>query len=247
MPSGGLDFPEIDVIYAQFAALTALFPEPGGHLLLYAGLDHEGIAVAMAANVAGAASLGIEADAERAKQALRAGVCDFVVNNLDEALRILKNEIRKKRSVSVVLVGDAREMVAEMVERGVQPEIVAGHTADPSCRSGSMETLVERGARRPGFGDGPGEGVSWSVEQEPIRWLPVMDRLAAKALDSADASTVARRRWIEAAPRYLGRALAGERYLRMSTAEANAFTDAVKHGGIDVVVKISRRRSSSIG
>jgi len=236
MPSGGLDFPEIDVIYARFAALTAFFPEPGGHLLLYGGLDYEGIAVAMAANVAGAASLGIEADAERAKQALRAGVCDFVVNNLDEALRILKNEIRKKRSVSVVLVGDAREMVAEMVERGVQPEIVAGHTADPSCRSGSMETLV-----------GPGEGVSWSVEQEPIRWLPVMDRLAAKALDSADATTLARRRWIEAAPRYLGRALAGERYLRMSTAEANAFTDAVKHGGIDVVVKISRRRSSSIG
>lgn len=249
MLSGDLDFPEIWEVYAQFDALTALSADLGGWLLLYLGLDREGIAIAMAANVAGAASLGIEPDAARAKQALRAGVCDFVVNNLDEALRILKNEIRKKRAVSVVLVGIPREVVAEMVVRGVQPEIVVGDVAGPSWSSASMETLVVRGAVRPGSGAGPGEGVSWSVEREPRRWLPAVDRLAAEVLDPSDASTGARRRWIEAAPRYLGRPLAGERYLRMSTAEADALIAAVRQrqGGIDAAVTVWRRRSTPTG
>ena len=103
MSSGALEFPAIAVVYARFIALTSLSADLGGQLLLYIGLDPEGIAVAMASNVAGAASLGLESDVGRAKEALRAGVCDFLVNSLDEALRILKNEIRSRRPVSVVL------------------------------------------------------------------------------------------------------------------------------------------------
>ena len=75
----------------------------------------------MAASVAGAATLAIDADAEAMKAALRRGELDFVVNTLDEALRTLKNQMRQKRPLSV---GTDLRMwsatLAELASRGVQ-------------------------------------------------------------------------------------------------------------------------------
>lgn len=225
-----LGFPTIAEVYDRYAALA----KPaglGGTLLLYSGLDADGIAVAMASNIAGAASLGLEANAERAKQAVRASVCDFVVNGLDEALRILKNEIRKSNAVSVICIGDYEVTVEEMVARGVQPEIVAF----------SEPRLEERGARGlPVAGLGEPIRMTWNVDREGPQWLPVLDRLAVAALASEDART----RWIESAPRYLGRAYAGQRYVRMTEAEADSFVTAVRAavrgGAVPVSVLVER-------
>lgn len=231
MSSGGLEFPEIESVYARFAALTDSSADMGGWLVLYSRLDRDGIAVTMAANVAGAASLGIEPEAPRAKAALRAGVCDFVVNNLHEALRIQKNEIRKKQPVSVVLTADVDATVTEIVQRGVQPEVLTFPVAK----------LMERGARLiEGDPQSALEAVTWSVADQPMRWLPVVDALAAASL----ARRNGRVRWIEASPRYLGREFAGQRYVRMSGAEAEAFVAAVREkvrtGGLKVAVGIRR-------
>lgn len=231
-----LEFPDITDVYERFAALTAVSPELGGSLLVYLGLDRSGIALAIAANIAGAASMGVEPELARAKVSIRSGACDFLVNTLDEALRTLKNEIRRKKAVSVVLAGGAPQVVAEMVERGVQPEIVVGDAP-------GVETLVTRGARRLGWASGEGAAVTWGVAREPLRWLPVVDRIAAEALEPAS-TTAARRRWLEAGPRYLGRELARQRYLRMSEAEVEAFMAAVRRevesGGIPVAVTVTR-------
>ncbi len=48
----------------------------------------------------GAAFLGIDVDPERIKKRLKTGYCDFMVTTLDEALRILKNAVRKKEKMS---------------------------------------------------------------------------------------------------------------------------------------------------
>jgi hypothetical protein len=234
MPAHDLDFPEIGDVYTRFAALTALSDDLGGCLLLYSGLDREGIAVAMASNVAGAASLGIEPEAERAKQALRAGVCDFVVNNLDEALRILKNEIRKRRAVSVVLTSEVDASLAEIIARGVQPGILAF----------PVRELMERGARLfPRSTQNELKVVTWSVANESTRWLPVMDALAAASIEAFVSEIDPRVRWIVASPRYLGRLYVGQRYLRMMDAEADAFVvavrTAVKTGAISVTVSVT--------
>jgi Urocanase Rossmann-like domain len=240
MSSGQLpskQYPDIRDVYERFSALTSLSPELGGSLLVYIGLDRSGIALAIAANIAGATSLGVEPELVRAKVSIRSGACDFLVNTLDEALRILKNEIRKKKAVAVVLVGALPGVVGEMVERGVQPDVVAGDAP-------GMETLIVRGARRLGAAPGGGVAVAWRVEREPLRWLPTVDRVAAGGLDPASAETAARRRWLEAAPRYLGRELAGQRYLRMSATEAEAFVATVRRevesGGIAVAVTVTR-------
>jgi len=225
MPDGILEFPDISVVYGRYAALTELSVELGGWLLLYARLNAGGVAVAMASNVAGAASLGLEPDAERAKAALRAGVCDFVVNELGEALRILKNEIRQRRGVSVVLTGAMDPIIAEIVARGVQPEVLAFPVPE----------LEARGARALGADAGSGLlPVTWSAEGEGARWLPVLDGLAVGALEKKDA----RARWIEASPRYLGRAFARRRFVRMTKSEADRFEMAA--GKIPVSVSIGR-------
>lgn len=203
-----------------------------GGKLLYAGeLDAEGRALVVAGNIAGAASLCASADPGIQKQAVRDGVVDFLVTSLDEALRILKNEIRKGETVAVCVSADPAAMEGAMRERGVAPDLL---------RAGFAST---------GFG-GPGriveadtaEGracLTWTVASAAPRWLPKLDAIA---LDSLDARAVAARRWLERAPRYLGRLAQGVHSLRCDREVVAAFVarvrEQVARGGIGVSVEI---------
>ncbi len=61
--------------------------------------------------IAGGTFLGIDRSTEHLKAAVRNGSCDFMVNTLDESLRVLKNEVRKKKALSVGLLGEATEIL----------------------------------------------------------------------------------------------------------------------------------------
>ena len=87
----------------------------------------------LAATMTGAAFLGIDVDPERIKKRLKTGYCDFLVTTLDEALRILKNAVRKKENVSVGLVGNCADIIPELAERGVVPG--HSHRSDLGARS----------------------------------------------------------------------------------------------------------------
>jgi urocanate hydratase len=235
--------PEVPDVYAYFYALVAFAKghfngELGGKLLLYGQLDAQGAAISLAANIAGAATLGVDAGSERLRQGIRHGFCDFVVNNLDEALRILKNEVRKKQPVSVCLEGNLAATVREAVERGLQPDLLAL----PAMTNGA-EILIERGAI---VVDGPISNaslidVTWTAESAPPLWLPKVDAHAIQVLPGGDE----RSRWLKLAPRYLGRTMAGQRYLQMTTAEAEQFSilvaDAMASGAIGTKITIRRQ------
>jgi urocanate hydratase len=100
-----------------------------GKLIVSGGMGGMGGAQPLAATMAGAAFLGIEVDAERIKKRLKTGYCDFMVNTLDEALRILKNAVRKKQGVSVGLVGNCSDVVPELAARGVVPDLLTDQTS----------------------------------------------------------------------------------------------------------------------
>src|SRR5258707_1580219 len=100
-----------------------------GKLIVSGGMGGMGGAQPLAATMAGASFLGIDVDAERIKKRLKTGYCDFMVNNLDEALRILKNSVRKKEAVSVGLIGNCADVVPELAERGVLPDILTDQTS----------------------------------------------------------------------------------------------------------------------
>ena len=106
-----------------------------GRLIVAAGMGGMGGAQALAATLNGGAFLGIDADAARIKRREKAGFCEVMVNNLDEALRILKNAVRKREPASVGLIGNAAEILPELAQRGVLPDLLADQTPadDLSC------------------------------------------------------------------------------------------------------------------
>ncbi|HLJ87864.1 MAG TPA: urocanate hydratase [Candidatus Angelobacter sp.] len=100
-----------------------------GKLVVSGGMGGMGGAQPLAATMAGACFLGIDVDAERIKKRLKTGYCDFMVNNLDEALRILKNAVRKKEAISVGLVGNCADVLPELADRGVLPDLLTDQTS----------------------------------------------------------------------------------------------------------------------
>ncbi|MGI9101471.1 MAG: urocanate hydratase [Terriglobales bacterium] len=119
-----------------------------GRLIVSGGMGGMGGAQPLAATMTGAAFLGIEVDPERIKKRLRTGYCDFMVNSLDEALRIIKNAVRKKENVSVGLVGNCADVIPELASRGVVPDILTDQTSahDPLNGYIPQGLTVERAA-----------------------------------------------------------------------------------------------------
>lgn len=188
-----------------------------GGKLLYAGeLDEAGCILVRAANIAGAASLSATSDPGSQRKSIREGVVDFFVTNLDEALRILKNEVRKRQPVSVGVGVAPETLQAEMKERGVVADLLRGDadgcdSSDPWCSSAD--------------GGQNGVLVEWSVAAAPALWLPKID---AMALGCLPGEAVAQHRWLHLAPRYLGRTASHFRMLRAGTEFATAFVEKLR-------------------
>jgi len=122
-----------------------------GKLIVSGGMGGMGGAQPLAATMAGAAFLGIDVDPERIKKRLKTGYCDFMVTTLDEALRILKNAVRKKENISVGLVGNCADVIPELAERGVVPDILTDQTSAHDPLNGyvpNQMTLAEALALR---------------------------------------------------------------------------------------------------
>jgi len=100
-----------------------------GKLIASGGLGGMGGAQPLAATMNGACFLGVEVDPERIKRRVRTGYCDIMVNDLDEALRILKDAVRKQDAVSVGLVGNCAEVIPALAERGVVPDLLTDQTS----------------------------------------------------------------------------------------------------------------------
>src|SRR5215471_1480189 len=97
----------------------------GGALILSLGLNEQGAALSVAANISGAVSLAIDNDPTRLREVVRAGAVDFTVTTLDEAVRAMKNEVRKHTPLSVALNADPIPTLAEVLERGLAPQLFA--------------------------------------------------------------------------------------------------------------------------
>jgi len=100
-----------------------------GKLVVTGGMGGMGGAQPLAATMNGAAFLGIDVDPERIKKRLKTGYCDVMVTSLDEALRILKNAVRKGEATSVGLVGNCADVIPELAKRGVVPDLLTDQTS----------------------------------------------------------------------------------------------------------------------
>src|SRR5947207_15650501 len=94
-----------------------------GRFVLTAGLGGMGGAEALAATMNGAAFLGVEVDPRRIEKRLQTGYVDRMTADLGEALRWLTEAKERGQPLSVALVGNAAEVLPELVRRGVTPDV----------------------------------------------------------------------------------------------------------------------------
>jgi urocanate hydratase len=100
-----------------------------GKLVVSAGMAGADGANPLAVKLNGGAVLGIDAEPEIIKRRVKTGYCDVMVNDLDEALRILKNAVRKREPASVGLVGNCAVLIPVLAERGIVPDLLVGQTS----------------------------------------------------------------------------------------------------------------------
>ena len=100
-----------------------------GRWLLTAGLGGMGGAQPLAAVMAGASCLVIECDPSRIEFRLRTRYLDEQAGDLDEALAMVERWTAAGTARSVGLLGNAAEILPELVRRGVRPDIVTDQTS----------------------------------------------------------------------------------------------------------------------
>ncbi|MHB1313555.1 MAG: urocanate hydratase, partial [Gemmatimonadaceae bacterium] len=100
-----------------------------GKFVLTSGLGGMGGAQPLAATMNDAAFLGVEVDPARIEKRLATGYCDRMTTDLDEALGWVREAQAARRGLSVGLVGNAAEVLPELVRRGVTPDVVTDQTS----------------------------------------------------------------------------------------------------------------------
>ncbi|MDE0876342.1 MAG: urocanate hydratase [Porticoccaceae bacterium] len=100
-----------------------------GRWILTAGLGGMGGAQPLAATLAGACSLTVECQEAHIDFRLRTGYVDKKAYSLDEAMDIINAAIAQGEVLSVGLLGNAAEILPEMVARGIRPDAVTDQTS----------------------------------------------------------------------------------------------------------------------
>ena len=133
-----------------------------GKWLLTAGLGGMGGAQPLAAVMAGASCLAIECQRSRIDMRLRTGYLDRATDSLDEALEIVTSAAAP---ISVGLLGNAAELLPEMLRRGVKPDLLTDQTSAHDPVNGYLP-------------------AGWTVE----RWIATRDQNPAAVAEAAKAS-----------------------------------------------------------
>jgi urocanate hydratase len=105
----------------------------GGELsdkwILTAGLGGMGGAQPLAATMAGASLLAIECQPSRLEMRLKTRYLDRQARDLDDALALIAEACRTRRPTSVGLLGNAAEVLPEIVRRKLRPHLVTDQTS----------------------------------------------------------------------------------------------------------------------
>ena len=104
-----------------------------GRWILTSGLGGMGGAQPLAATLAGACSLNIECQQSSIDFRLRTRYVDKQAKDLDDALRLIADHTANKEAVSIALLGNAAEILTELVKRAqagqIRPDLVTDQTS----------------------------------------------------------------------------------------------------------------------
>jgi urocanate hydratase len=100
-----------------------------GKWILTAGLGGMGGAQPLAATMAGASMIAVECQESRIDFRLRTAYIDRKATSLDEAMAMLSESLASGKPISIGLLGNAGEILPEMVRRGIKPDAVTDQTS----------------------------------------------------------------------------------------------------------------------
>ena len=103
--------------------------QPAGRWILTGGLGGMGGAQPLAATMAGFSIIAVECDPTRIEKRLSTRYLDRRADTLDGALALLDEAKRTGSPVSIGLLGNAADVFADLVERGLTPDVVTDQTS----------------------------------------------------------------------------------------------------------------------
>jgi urocanate hydratase len=117
--------------YETFAAVARKRFEGSlaGRLVVTAGLGGMGGAQPLAVTMNGGVALCVEVDLHRIERRIETGYLDERAADLDDALARCEAAASERRALSIGLLGNAAEMLPELVRRGVAVDVVTDQTS----------------------------------------------------------------------------------------------------------------------
>ncbi|UCD05211.1 MAG: urocanate hydratase [candidate division WOR-3 bacterium] len=100
-----------------------------GKWILTGGMGGMSGAQPLAATMNEGVVLDIEVDPARIQKRLNQGFCDFMVDDLDEALNLVFEAVKSKQPRSIGLVGNTSEVEPELLKRNIIPDILTDQTS----------------------------------------------------------------------------------------------------------------------
>ena len=117
--------------YETLASLATQhgWPSLKGKFVLTAGLGEMGGAQPLAVTMNEGVALVVEIDPHRAQRRLETAYIDEVTDDLEDAMTRVEEALASGRPLSVGLIGNAAEVLPELVTRGVRPDVVTDQTS----------------------------------------------------------------------------------------------------------------------
>jgi urocanate hydratase len=105
-------------------------------LVVSGGLGGMGGAQPLAATMNGACFLGIDVDPARIEKRIQTGYCDRIAFTLEEALTHIKSAQHRGEALSVGLVGNCADVLPELAQRGIVPDVLTDQTSAHDALNG---------------------------------------------------------------------------------------------------------------
>ena len=156
-----------------------------GRWILTAGLGGMGGAQPLAASMAGASCLAIECQQSRIDMRLRTGYVDEQARDLGHAMALIDAATAAGEARSIALLGNAAEILPEMVRRGIRPDAVTDQTSAHDPVNGYLPagwTLEQWWERRERDPEGVGEAAQASMATH-VRALLAFHRMGIPTFD----------------------------------------------------------------
>ncbi|ORJ62550.1 urocanate hydratase [Geothermobacter hydrogeniphilus] len=159
--------------------------DASGRWILTGGLGGMGGAQPLAATMAGFSMLAVECDESRIDKRLQTGYLDRKTTDLDYALQLIEQAGKERRPVSVGLLGNCAEVLPELVERGISPDVCTDQTSAHDPLNGYLPagwSLGQADERR----QSDPQGVVKAAKQSMARHVEAMLELQRRGAATFD-------------------------------------------------------------